>query len=166
LTFDSVLTRTADETFGELAFMLVMPRIEGEPDPPPAEWGHAVRLEFDGPFGGEIRMAITAEMLNPLAENMLGLDLGEKPPEGVMLEDALKELLNVVCGNVLPAIAGKEAVFNIGGPVLIDPADLDQPEGSRELVGQTELMLDSGRTSILLFVDDTAQLQPFASHDE
>jgi len=36
--------------------------------------------------------------------------------------DALGELGNVICGNVLPAVAGAAATFSLQPPRLVDPA--------------------------------------------
>ena len=58
-------------------------------------------------------------MLAELTENMLGLDMGEETAIETQ-HDAMKELANVVCGNVLPGIAGTTAVFNVAAPVLND----------------------------------------------
>lgn len=157
-TFDELLFQIAEMTFGELAFMLVLPE-EGQPlgetSPP---WGYAGHVDFTGPFDGQLCCVITADLLDPLAANMLGIDLDEDLPEGVQKEDALKELLNVIAGNLLPAIAGDEEVFHIAGPVLLDQPRLPLTVVGKEHVGRCEMTLDSGRAALSLFVDDPAKL--------
>jgi CheY-specific phosphatase CheX len=156
--FDPLLFQVAEATFGELAFMLVVPEELDETAGQPPEWGYAVRVDFTGPFNGELYAAITREMLEPLAANMLGIDPDEDPPDGVQLQDALKELINVVCGNLLPAIAGDEVVFQIGGPELLESPQLPCQEEGRVFAGQAELTLDSGRARLHLFIEAEADV--------
>ncbi|MCD4824358.1 MAG: chemotaxis protein CheX [Phycisphaerae bacterium] len=155
--FNDVLAHTAEQTFGELAFMLVIP----EDSPHPQEktpLGYAAGVDFSGPFGGKLFVGIAEETLHPLAENMLGIDPGESMPEGVTLEDALKELLNVICGNLLPAIAGDEAEFNIGGPELLPVSQLPAEVPGQDFAGKVGLDLDSGRAEVVMFVEQGAEI--------
>jgi hypothetical protein len=148
----------AEQTFGELAFMLVVPEEQEPIDEQAPVWGYAARVAFAGPFQGEVYAAITEEMLRPLAANMLGIDIDESPPDGVKLEDALKELLNVVVGNLLPAIAGNEVVFHIGGPEVLPEPRMPATVTGHEFIGQTRLDLDSGKALLRLFVDENAEI--------
>jgi hypothetical protein len=156
--FDDILFRVTEETFGELAFMLAVPEEIQPIDRAKPQWGYAARVDFTGPFGGRLYVAVTDDMLHPLSANMLGIDPDEPAPEGVQLEDGLKELLNVICGNLLPVIAGDEVVFNIGGPVLLEtphwPADLP----GHLAAGKAQLTLDCGEAFLELFVDENAQI--------
>ncbi len=56
-------------------------------------------------------------MCPEIAANVLGLE----PDDEFVRErpgDSLKELLNVTCGNLLPALAGEEPVFDLTVPEL------------------------------------------------
>jgi CheY-specific phosphatase CheX len=95
-------------TFEELAFAL------------PAGDGGAVaaktvsaQVAFHGPFAGRVVLTVDEAMLPTLAANMLGV---EEPPPAADQKDALGELANVLCGNLLPAIAGTEHVFLLDAP--------------------------------------------------
>lgn len=156
-TFEQTLHRVAEECFGELAFMLIVPEEFGE-RPAESAWTHAAMVDFTGPFGGQLFVAISDEMLAPLASNMLGLDPGEQAPEGVDPVDALKELLNVICGNLLPALAGDEVVFHIGAPMLLESPTLPESAPGRQFAGQTDLLLDEGQACLKLFVDEGTTL--------
>ena len=87
-------------------------------------------MDFSGPFGGGMELCLPAPALVELAVNMLGAKDGEElSPE--QQHDALKELINVVCGNLLPILAGHTEEFNlrpphgrrrkpgVGGPVAV-----------------------------------------------
>ncbi len=157
LALNETIQKVADETFGELAFMLIMPDFEDTADRQ-IVWGYGASVEFTGPFSGRLFVSITSDMLEPLAANMLGLEPGEAPPEGVKVVDALKELLNVICGNLLPAIAGHEKIFNISGPEMRDDPNPPESLSGHQLAGQDELLLDSGRACLRLFIDENVNL--------
>lgn len=156
--FNDLLFHVSEATFGELAFMLVMPEDMPDGEPVATDWGYAGEVDFQGPFTGRLYVAITEDMLVPLAANMLGMEPGEEPPEGVKQEDALKELINVVCGNLLPAIAGDEVVFTIGGPAIMDKTDLPVEVEGMDFWGETEMTLDSGRAQLKLFIEQGADV--------
>lgn len=155
--FNDVINKVAESTFGELAFMLTMPQ-DDDPGDGSAVWGYGASVAFDGPFSGKLFVSISEGMMDPLAANMLGLEPGEEPPEGVMVKDGLKELLNVICGNLLPAIAGETVIFNISAPELLeDPSPPELLEGNR-LAGQSQMVLDAGVAYLSLFIDEQADL--------
>ena len=74
-----------------------------------------VDIDFSGPVNGTIRMVAGIDFAQMLAENISGMfELTEK-----QYEDAVKELVNVTCGLVLPMIAASEAdVFDLTLPHL------------------------------------------------
>jgi len=155
--FNEIITKVAEETFGNLAFMLTMPQDE-DTDYSQVAWGYGASVAFTGPFSGKLLISITSDMLGPMAENMLGMEPGEKPPEGVEIEDALIELLNVICGNLLPAIASNEVVFNIEGPEMLEDPNLPEIMQQHQFAGDSILLLDSGVAFLKLFIDDTINL--------
>jgi CheY-specific phosphatase CheX len=149
---DKTLPDVAEQTLEDLAFMLPMP---GEETPPPIVNGVTVVVRFRGPLSGILMLTVDAGMLPILAANMLGLE----EEDGAMLDhqyDALRELANVLCGNLLPAIAGKAAEFDVQPPtVLAKGADADIPEGL-SMVGSARLALDAGASEITLFHENPA----------
>src|SRR5262249_21385176 len=76
----------------------------------------SVQVSFDGPCAGTLYLSVDEQLLPNLAAKMLG---EEEAPSMDLQCDALGEFANVVCGNLLPRIAGKEAVFDMGVPLLI-----------------------------------------------
>ena len=99
-----------------LAFMFVETPDETEmpgSSPPYVE----AQMTFSGPFSGRLCLAAPQEMCPEIAANVLGLE----PDDEFVRErpgDSLKELLNVTCGNLLPALAGEEPVFDLTVPEL------------------------------------------------
>ena len=109
------LSRIAEEVMEKLAFMMSFPEAEeaADSDEPLA----AASISFSGAFRGILIVAVSARMLPRLTGNMLGLDDEEETTEEQQ-QDALKELINVICGNFLPAI-GKQDAFHIEPPRII-----------------------------------------------
>lgn len=140
-----------EETFASLAFMFPV-----EPDPAaalqdPLTLQRAV-VEFSGPFHGLLRLSVSPEMLEPLGANMLGLE-DAVGPTTEQKQDAFKELLNVLCGNLLPVIASPREVFNVHEPRLL-AIDDDQTAAGLTESGTVDVDLDSGHVRLVLLVEN------------
>lgn len=79
----------------------------------------AATMKFAGHAEGEISLSLFSELLDTLAENMLGEPV-EGPNAEKQRQDALKEALNMVCGNFLTSWMGDAPVFNLSPPEIID----------------------------------------------
>ena len=89
---------------------------------------------------------------------MLGLMSPDELPPGVDTTDSLKEMANVICGNILPAIAGDDAVFDIGGPEITDtPAIPESIAGLKHIACRT-LPVEEGFIRVTFFVDEKAKM--------
>ena len=94
-------------------------------------------------------------MLPQLAANMMGIPEGTEPtPE--QQTDALKELGNIICGNILPGIAGTTAEFSIAPPEIITD-DRPAPEAiTAPQLASTRIKLDAGNADFTLYMDPPA----------
>ncbi len=148
------LCRVTGDVMEKLAFIFSFPEEEREE----TDYGSSVAasVSFAGPFTGTLIMAVSNATLPELTGNMLGLDDGEETT-GEQQHDALKELINVVCGNLLPAISGKQSIFNVNAPQIVseDIASYlqslsEENEGAEPF--DARLSLDDGECDILLFI--------------
>jgi hypothetical protein len=152
---NETLAAIAEDTIMSLAFLFLMSEDEagGAPD------GNATiaSVDFSGPFSGALFISGPQEMLPELAANMLGFEEGAEPPSPEVQNDALQELLNVICGNLLPEIAGAEAVFKVHAPRLHHATDMI-PETFQDLppAGKAELYCEYGKLELALFLDNYA----------
>jgi chemotaxis protein CheY-P-specific phosphatase CheC len=150
-----IVTSESVQTLEKLAFIFAMPE---EDDIAPEEGETVdVAINFTGPFSGSMLILYPQSDLNELAANMLGLD-DEDEIAGDQKLDALKETINIVCGNVLPAIGGKEAVFDIDPPIIIET-----PGARPDIAGavKVQLELDEGLCFIYLTFDgDVPEVVP------
>jgi len=146
----SILTAVANDTLEKLAFLFAFADEERDHDSPdPAVVG---RVEFDGYFDGFLTMRISDSVIPELACNMLGLD-DEAQVSNTQQQDALKELLNVICGNALPAIAGDEVEFNIATPEILPAMDSAHPDRIDNPACIARLMLEEGSCDLYFFIE-------------
>jgi len=145
-----LLMEVAGETLEQLAFMFSFPD-DMDPD---AIWAESVTgcyVSFSGHTRGELLMLISSAALPELAANMLGLEEDETPPDEQQ-KDALREALNVICGNLLPRVGGVEAVFDIQAPEIIGAeaakAMVDEYQSSSQSCAIALLSLDEGECQL------------------
>ncbi|EKD26803.1 MAG: hypothetical protein ACD_79C01009G0001 [uncultured bacterium] len=72
-------------------------------------------MSFGGYRNGVIKMLVQTEMCVEIAANTLGKDYDETL-KMVKATDAVKELLNIICGRVLTELFGEKPVFNLTPP--------------------------------------------------
>ncbi|BAH37407.1 hypothetical protein GAU_0365 [Gemmatimonas aurantiaca T-27] len=108
----------------------------------------AVSVEFRGPLIGRLVVRASSVVLPALAANMLGADQSRHLP---LQRDALGEIANVICGNVLPLIAGSDVIFNLAAPLVheggaLPSRDRDEPSA------RVEIGVEEGRVETLLYL--------------
>lgn len=150
---DGRLAEVTIDTLEKLAFLFASP-VEA---PPEVEELHltTVRVEFAGAFAGGVEVSLSGPVLAELAANMLGAMDGEPLAPDAQL-DALKELANVVCGNMLPVLGGEEAEFSIHAP---QPVSADRPAWA-SAAASCWLALDNGICRVRVRLDTGAPLLP------
>lgn len=98
-----------------LAFMF------GEPcdkDDLPGGQAHAsTTMTFSGPWQGTLELVVPTSLCAQIASNVLGTE-PEDEESTRFQEDAVKEVLNVTCGNILTELAGPDPVFDLSVPTF------------------------------------------------
>ena len=116
----SLLSAITD-VFEKFGFMFV--ETAGEPAPDGGDEYLQASITFSGPARGEISIAASPDLSRQLAANALGVPAGEANAETG--QDALKELVNLICGELTVALFGEQPVFDLGVP-RVDPIDGDR----------------------------------------
>jgi hypothetical protein len=101
--------------FEELALLAPAGPLPCAPDLP---LDYGVRVAFDGARSGALELRATGELARAAAANMLGVHAA--PP--ALARDALGEVANVLCGNVLPLIVPGGCEFRLQAPELVSVA--------------------------------------------
>ncbi len=144
------LSRVAGESLEKLAFIFSFSEDwKDDTFPEPAA---VASISFAGPFSGKLAVKISARVLVELAVNMLGIDDEETVPPDQQY-DALKEMANIICGNLLPVIAGETLVFNIDAPKIYSKDGAINNDDGREPAAATRLSLEDGQCDLFLFID-------------
>lgn len=137
---ETELYKAALLTFEELGFLLPTPEMDEQQLNARVE--AAVSVEFEGPFSGKLLVKICGGLLHTIAANMLG---AEDVPSVHQQHDALREIANVICGNMLPSIAGSKEMFHVSPPQMAESTELLP-------VAEVQVGLDHGRADLLLFI--------------
>jgi hypothetical protein len=108
------LTQVVLEVLGDLAFMIS----DDEPAPAPAgtEWMRG-EVGYHGAANGTLQCWCTRRLAIQLAANLLGIE-AEEDPAHTAAEDALREFMNVLCGQLVTSWFGRAAVFNLSIPTV------------------------------------------------
>lgn len=140
IRLEAELYKAATLTFEELGFLLPTPEMDEQQLNAQVE--AEVSVEFEGPFSGKLLLRVCGGLLPIITANMLG----EEDVSSKSLQyDALGEIANVICGNMLPGIAGSEKVFHVRAPKIAEGIDLPP-------VAEVQVGLGEGRADLLLFI--------------
>lgn len=140
----TALYQAAALTFEELGFLF--PNEDLEPGQQTAAVDGVVSVDFQGPFNGSVVLQLCGAILPTIAANMLGED---ETPAIALQHDVLGELGNVVCGNALPLIAGREVVFRLSPPCVFSTTP-----SLENAAAQIQIGLEEGRADVFLFVKE------------
>jgi len=110
----ALLEKVSARVLADTAFLMPEPLVT---DPPPASRWSAigVRILFSGPVRGYVEVWTPRAIARRLAANMLGRDISDPDVEENEL-DALMETVNIICGNLLLEVAGRDPIFHLGTP--------------------------------------------------
>ena len=143
---EQAVYQAAIVTFEELGFMFPAPCADGEPEIG-ADESVGVAVDFAGEaLSGTLFLRVERKVLPHIASNMLGDD---SPHGEEMLHDVLGEIANVICGNALPAVGGKTAVFNLAAPRITEKTSVAEKPADVT----AKLDLEEGRADVLLYIN-------------
>lgn len=87
----------------------------GIPGEPPL----CATMTFSGPSRGELGLVVPPEVATEIAASLLGVDADDDEARAGA-EDALKEVLNVACGQYLTSAFGVGPVFHLSIPQVVE----------------------------------------------
>lgn len=108
------LATIVSDVLGELAFMVSDDGPSAAPSGGP--WLEA-EIQYRGPVTGTLRCWCVRAFAVQLTANLLGIEAQDADADAEA-EDALREFMNVLCGQLVTAWHGKEAVFNLSIPAV------------------------------------------------
>jgi CheY-specific phosphatase CheX len=144
----NTLAEVAIEVLERYAFLLGGPpgREDGPAVLPEPSW--IVTIAFTGPRAGGVGMVVSPGLARQAAANLYDAMPADGGDE--QARDAVKELVNIVCGNYLQRMEGGEVVFNFAVPALRVVAR----EAAREYVkGRPQAALAVEGHPLVLFLE-------------
>ena len=96
----------------EMAMMMLDPVDEGQNPFTPGEEYYVSQAHYTGVFNGTLTLLCQESFANLLPASLVGSFDGELPSEAERI-DALRELTNVISGNLLVDAFGEETVFEL-----------------------------------------------------
>ncbi|MBN1470365.1 MAG: chemotaxis protein CheX [Syntrophaceae bacterium] len=145
---ETVLQEAAIKTFEDICFMYLEPELRDsqknlEPDA-------TTEVKFRGGFSGKLIIESRGGLVIAAASNMLSND----HPSLQQQMDALGEIANIICGNIVPSLGrGKGKGNKIESPRFLNKDELLKEEKGHPFAEVT-LNFNQGRADIKLFVDN------------
>ncbi len=140
----ATLATIFSEVLANLAFMFT----EEEPaDPEAGDLWFETAISYEGPSRGTLRLRCSSAFTVKLAANLLGVDVEESQAEN-QAEDAVKEFMNILCGQFVTAVHGTVDIYNLTIPQmapLTEMPDLGLPDSPE----RTTLSVDGHRLQLV-----------------
>lgn len=135
---------TIDEVFldivEKLAFMFGDPCDMADMPTGDGLWCRA-SIRFHGDVSGTVSLSVPEELCLEIAENILGMDMDDVEDELEVGRDSVKEMLNVVCGHVVPVLQGEGSDMWLDVP-LLESVSAEECVATAKLDGVTAYNLD------------------------
>ena len=145
---EKVLIESTIRTLEDLCFMYQEPELKDAQENLPLE--AAAEVEYRSvDFNGKLLIETRGGMFSAIATNILSND----DPSAQQKKDALGEIANIICGNVVPSLGGGGREYKIEPPRSLNKDDLLKEEGQEEPMAEITLNFKDGRADIKLFVD-------------
>lgn len=107
---------------------------------------HVACVDFHGPFHGTLGVTIPEKVLADVLRMMIGEQSSYSAREEL---DTIGEIANVICGNILPYIAGPHSIFKIDPPRNMTMAEAHR----KSLLARSELRMEKGAVEVVLYRD-------------
>ncbi len=121
-TTTPTLPKIFSNILSDMAFIFTS---ELDADAPPPVLTLKVRIRYTGPNCGTLELRCGGHFAATLAANLLGVEPTDSEADQGRL-DALKELMNVVCGNLVTELYGTQGLYELSIPE-VSPMLPDEP---------------------------------------
>jgi len=145
---EKVLIESTVRTLEDLCFMYQEPELKDAQENLPLEAAAEVKYRSDD-FTGKLLIETRGGLFSAIATNILSND----DPITQQKKDALGEIANIICGNIVPSLGGGRWEYKIEPPRSLNKEDLLKEEWQEEPVAEITLNFNDGRADIKLFMD-------------
>lgn len=147
---NQTLTTVFSDVLQTLAFMFTD---EGPIEPSPGDIWLETKIAYRGPVCGRLRLWCPRPFSQNLAANLLGIDVPEDVSDQAS-EDAVKEFMNVLCGQYVTSAHGSDAVFKLTIPEVTQLSE--SPDIQNVCGDETACLSVEGTPVVLVYERDSA----------
>ena len=148
------LTEVLTRVLQGMAFVMPGPDVDRDGTSPEKTMRACAVTRFTGEFNGKVMLTVPADMLPDLLKDMLGEDEDERHSSKQMC-DALGELANVMCGNLLAEIVDTKLVFDLERAEVSLHSDPEVLLEGDTVLGSTRVTLAAGSAELAVALDAT-----------
>jgi CheY-specific phosphatase CheX len=145
---EKILIESTVKTLEDLCFIYQEPELKDAQKNLALEAAAEVKYRNDD-FTGKLLIETRGGLCSAIATNMLSNDV----PSAQQKKDALGEIANIICGNVVPSLGRGGREYKIESPRPLNKDDLLKEEKQGNPLVEIALNFNQGRADIKLFVD-------------
>lgn len=145
---EKILIESTVKTLEDLCFIYQEPELKDAQENLPLEAAAEVKYRNDD-FTGRLLIESKGGLFSAIATNMLSND----NPSDQLKKDALGEIANIICGNVVPSLAGGGREYKIESPRSLNKDELLKEKKQEKPLSEITLNFNQGRADIKFFVD-------------
>lgn len=152
-----ILTESVSEVLETIAYLCPVP-VAGEENGQDTDSdgkSDCIGITFQGPVSGKLFITFPDTLSLMIAASMLGIEENDPDLQKKRI-DAIKEILNIICGNLLIKLYGESVVFRIGSPYLIENIEIELREGDYTEMLRTKLMVDEHPVTCVMLIQENS----------
>jgi len=144
---EKVLQEAAVNTFEDICFMYQVPELKDVQNNLTVEAASEVR--YRGDYTGSLLIETRGGLFSAIAANILSID----NPSAQQKKDALGEVANIICGNVVTSLGRGKMGYKIESPRPLKKDELLQEKRQEIPLAEISMNFNEGRADIKFFVD-------------
>jgi CheY-specific phosphatase CheX len=109
----------------------------------------AAEVKYKGNYTGKLLIETRGDLLSAIAGNILSNDF----PNPQQKNDALGELANIICGNIVPYLGRGGQGYKIESPHSLNKKELSEKKKQGKPLAKVTLNFNQGRADIKFYVD-------------
>jgi hypothetical protein len=144
---EKVLEEASVSTFEDICFMYQVPEVKDIQENLKIE--AAAEVKYRGDYTGSLLIETRGGLFSAIAANILSIN----NPTSLQKRDALGEVANIICGNVVTSLGRSKRGYKIESPRSLKKDELLQGKRQGKPLVEITMNFNEGRADIKFFVD-------------
>jgi CheY-specific phosphatase CheX len=144
---EKVLEEAAVNTFEDICFMYQVPELKDIQKNLTLE--AAAEVKYRGDYTGKLLIETRGGLFSAIAANILSIN----SPSSLQKRDALGEIANIICGNVVTSLGRSKLGYKIESPKSLKKDELLKEKRQGKPLVEITINFNEGRADIKFFVD-------------